>query len=140
MREGFFYLNLNMQYGKHDIVKIKLDASYPYSNFIGWYENLDTFEKEVWIHLAKSIDRTEQNTILLTKKAMELYCLEMGIDYIPNSDDYLEKMFKRLTNNLIITSLIERGLLEIKSGTISMIDDVELGLTERGKKFMIKNP
>jgi hypothetical protein len=126
--------------GNHEIVKIELEGSYPYSDFMGWYENLDTYEKEVWVHIAKSSERTEQNTILLTKKAMELYCLEMGIDYIPNSEEYLEKIFRRLTANLTIVSLIERGLVGINSGTLSFIGDADLFITERGKKFMIKNP
>ena len=105
---------------------------------MGWYESLESFEKEIWIHLAKSNDRTEENTILLTKKAMELYCLEMDVDYIPNSDDYLEKMFKKLTNNLIMVSLQERELVLLKSGTISMITDAVFEITERGKNFMVK--
>jgi hypothetical protein len=127
-----------MQYGNHETVKVTLEASYPYDDFMGWYNSLEDYEKEVWTHLAKSSDRTEQNTILLTKKAMELYCLEMGIDYIPNDDEYLEKMFKKLTNNLIIVSLIERGLVELKSGKLSLLTNPELEITERGKKFMPK--
>lgn len=127
-----------MQYGKHETVKVTLEASYPYSDFMGWYESLESYEKEVWTYLAKSTDRTEQNTILLTKKAMELYCIEMDVDYIPNSDEYLEKMFKKLTNNLIMVSLIERKLVEVKSGTLSMLTEPELEITERGKKFIFK--
>lgn len=126
-----------MQYGKHLTVRVELEASYPYSDFMGWYESLEGYEKEVWTHLAKSSNRTEQNTILLTKKAMELYCLEMDVDFIPNSDDYLETIFKRLTNNLIMVSLQDRGLVELKSGEISMIGESEFEITERGKKFMV---
>ena len=138
MGRVFFVIFELMQYGNHLTVKVALEASYPYSDFMGWYNSLEDYEKEVWTNLAKSSDRTEQNTILLTKKAMELYCLEMDVDYIPNSDDYLEKMFKKLTNNLIMISLVERGLVEIKSGSLSLIGDVELAITERGKKFMPK--
>jgi hypothetical protein len=134
-----FFVNFEtMQYGNHETVKVVLDASYPYSDFMGWFESLDKFEKEVWTHLAKSPDRTEQNTILLTKKAMELYCLEMDVDYIPNSDDYLETIFRKLTTNLVMASLIEQGMVELKSGKVSMIDEREFALTERGKKFMSK--
>jgi hypothetical protein len=128
-------------YGQHETVKIKLDATYPYSDFMGWYELLDDSEKEVWVHLAKASDanRTEQNTILLTKKAMELYCLEMDVDYVPNSEDYMEKIFKRFTNSLIMASLIERKMVELKSGTLSLLTDPELVITDYGKKFMSKS-
>lgn len=124
--------------GKHEIVKVTLDASYPYSDFKGWYDSLETFEKEVWTHLAKSSERTEQNTVLLTKKAMELYCLEMDVDYIPNSEEYLEKIFRKLTHNLTMASLLDRGLVELKKGKLSFLEEPELEITERGKNFMIK--
>lgn len=127
-----------MQYGDHLTVKIELEASYPYSDFMGWYDTLDDFEKEVWTDLAKSGNRSEQNAVLLTKKAMELYCLEMDVDYIPNSDDYLETIFRKLTHNLIMASLIERGLVEITSGKLSFLEQPVLAITDRGKKFMIK--
>lgn len=129
-----------MHYGeKNDIVKIQLEASYSYSDFMGWYNSLDTYEKEVWVHLAKTSQSSEHNTELLTKKAMELYCLEMDIDYIPRSEEYLERIFKRFTNNVTLASLIERGLVEIRSGKLSLISDADLALTERGKKFMVKS-
>jgi len=127
-----------MHYGNHTTVKVELEASYPYSNFMGWYESLADYEREVWTHLAKSSDRTEQNTILITKKAIELYCLEMDLDYIPNSDDYLETIFKKLTNNLIMVSLMERDMVVLLSGEISMLGEPEFAITDRGKKFMGK--
>lgn len=124
--------------GNHEIVRIVLEESYPYSDFMGWYNSLDASEKEVWVHIAKTPDRSEQNATLLTKKAMELYCLEMDVDYIPNSEDYLEKILRKLTHNLTLASLIERGLVGINSGTLSFIGDADLYITERGKKFMLK--
>lgn len=124
--------------GTHEIVKIILEPSYPYSDFMGWYDCLDSNEKDVWLYLVKSPSKSEENTILITKKAMELYCLEMGIDYIPNSEEYLNKIYCRFTNNLILASLIERGFVSINSGKLSLIGDADLIITERGKKFMRK--
>jgi hypothetical protein len=124
--------------GNHEIVRVLLDESYPYSDFMGWYNNLDANEKDVWLHIVKSTDRTEQNTMLIGKKAMELYCLEMDVDFIPNSEEYLEKIFNKLTSNLILASLVDKGLVNINSGSLSLIGEADLSITERGKKFLPK--
>lgn len=60
------------------------------------------------------------------------------MDYIPNSDDYLETIFKKLTNNLVMVSLIEKGMVALVSGEISMLGEPEFAITDRGKKFMGK--
>jgi hypothetical protein len=120
----------------HDTVKIELEASYPYSDFRGWFDSLEDFEKEVWVRLAKDSNRSENNTILLTKKAMELYCLEMDIDYIPNSEDYLETIYRRLISNLVIISLMEKDLAVLVEGELSFIKDAKFELTEKGKKYL----
>lgn len=120
----------------HDIVKIELAASYPYSDFNGWFNSLDKFEKEVWVHIAKDSNRSESNATLLTKKAMELYCLEMGIDYIPNSEDYLETIYRRLITNLVLISLIEKDLAVLISGELSFLSESKFELTEKGKMYL----
>lgn len=130
---GFFSLNM-----AHEIVKIVLEESYPYEDFMSWYESLASDDKEFWQYLAKLGNRSEANTELLTKKAMELYCLEMGIDYIPNNEEYLEKIYRRLVNNINVASMIERGLVAISAGKLSFIDDAKLYITDRGKKFQLK--
>lgn len=122
----------------HDIVKVVLEPSYPYNDFEGWYNTLDTFEREVWEQIAKNGERTEHNTELLAKKAMELYCLEMDIDYIPNSEEYLEKIYKRLISNLTLISMQRRGLIKLISGKLSFVSDAKFDLTEKGKKYMKK--
>jgi len=119
----------------HDIVKVVMDASYPYNDFLGWWQSMDTYDKEVWTYISKDSGRTEQNSMLLTKKAMELYCLEMGIDYIPNSEEYLDKMFRRLISMIVIASLIDRGMVYIGSGRLSFIEDATPMLTEKGKNY-----
>jgi hypothetical protein len=116
----------------HEIVKVELEQSYPYKDFEGWFKSLDQFEKDVWVQLAKDSQRSENNTILLTKKAMELYCLEMDIDYIPNSEDYLETIYRRLITNLVLISIMEKGLAVIKSGKLSFLGEPEVELTEKG--------
>ena len=120
----------------HDIVKIELEESYPYNDFNGWFNSLDDFEKAVWVQLAKDSNRSENNTLLLTKKAMELYCLEMDIDYIPNSEDYLETIYRRLISNLVIISLMEKDLAILVDGELSFIKDAKFELTEKGKNYM----
>lgn len=120
----------------HETVKVVMEPSYPYSDFQGWFDSLDKFEKDVWVGLAKDPNRTENNTTLLTKKAMELYCLEMDIDYIPNSEEYLETIYRRLIANLVIASLIEKGLVFIGSGKLSFIGDATPVLTEKGKMYL----
>ena len=120
----------------HETVKVILEQSYPYSDFQGWFDSLDKFEKEVWVHLAKDSGRTENNTILLTKKAMELYCLEMDIDYIPNSEEYLETIYRRLLSNLVLVSLMEKDLAVLTSGKLSFLSDAKFELTEKGKNYL----
>lgn len=120
----------------HETVKVILEQSYPYSDFQGWYDSLDQYEKEVWSHIAKDSGRSERNVELLTKKAMELYCLEMDIDYVPNSENYLETIYKRLISNLTLVSMLERGLIELTSGKLSFLYDAKFALTEKGKKYV----
>jgi hypothetical protein len=122
----------------HTIVKVKMEGEYPYNDFLGWYGSLESSDKEFWLFLAKATNRSEANIELLTKKAMELYCLEMGIDYIPNSEDYLEKIYRRLINNLNLASMIDRGLVALKSGNLTFLSEPDVYITGRGKNFMIK--
>jgi hypothetical protein len=67
---------------------------------------------------------------------MELYCLEMDIDYIPNSEDYLETIYRRLISNLVIISLMEKDLAVLVEGELSFIKDAKFELTEKGKKYL----
>jgi hypothetical protein len=120
----------------HETVKVVLEDSYPYSDFQGWFDTLDEFEKNVWVGIAKDSNRTENNATLLTKKAMELYCLEMDIDYIPNSVDYLETIYRRLITNLVLISLMKKELVTITSGKLSFLSDPKFEVTEKGKKYM----
>ena len=119
-----------------ETVKVILEPSYPYSDFYTWYKSLDMYDKEVWVHIAKDSDRSEKNTELITKKAMELYCLEMDIDYIPKSEEYLETIYRRLITNITLASLEERGLVELTHGKLSFISEAKYKLTEKGKKYV----
>jgi hypothetical protein len=132
--EGFFPLNEKIM--KENIVKIQMNKSYPYSDFDGWYKSLPAEDREVWVSLAQNSMRSENNAELLTKKAMELYCLEMGIDYIPKSEDYLEIIYKRLVTNLSIASMIDRGLVVIGSGKLSFLTKADIVMTDLGKNYM----
>lgn len=120
----------------HETVKVILDQSYPYSDFKGWYDSLDSYEKEVWTHIAKDNNRSEKNVELLTKKAMELYCIEMDIDYIPNSEEYLETIYRRLITNITLSSMEERGLIKLTDGKLSFLSDAKFELTEKGRSYL----
>lgn len=122
----------------HEIVRIELEQSYPYKDFEGWFNHLDGDEQEVWVQLAKEPNRSENNATLLTKKAMELYCLEMDIDYVPNSEDYLETIYRRLITNLVFISLMKKGLVTIISGKLSFLNDPVIEVTEKGKNYLKK--
>lgn len=121
-----------------ETVKVVLDASYPYSDFMGWYLSLTQDDKDMWVHLAKNSYRGDSATELLTKKAMELYCLEMDLDFIPKSEDFLEIIYRRLTTNLVYASLIERGLAKIESGKLSFVSEIEISITDKGQNYSKK--
>lgn len=123
---------------EEETVKVVLDASYPYDDFMGWYLLLSQDDKDMWVHLAKNSNRGDSATELLTKKSMELYCLEMDVDFIPKSENFLEKMYRRLTTNLVYASLIERGLARIVSGKLSFVSEVEISITEKGQNYSKK--
>jgi len=114
----------------HETVKVILEQSYPYSDFQSWYDSLDVHEKEVWNYIVKDFNRTERNIELLAKKAMELYCIEMDIDYIPNSEEYLETIYRRFINNIILASMQERGLIKLTHGKLSFLSDAKFEVTD----------
>ncbi len=120
----------------HETIKIVLDASYPYDDFQGWYDGLEEHEREVWLHLAKDSNRSENNIELLTKKALELYCLEMDVTELPNSEEFVEKIYRRLIGNLVIASLINKGLAYVGSGKLSFLGDADIQITEKGKNYL----
>lgn len=121
-----------------ETVRVALDASYPYNDFMGWYLFLTQDDKDMWVHLAKNSNRGDSNTVLLTKKSMELYCLEMDVDFIPKSEEFLEKMYRRLITNLVFASIIERGLATIVTGKLSLVSEVEISITEKGQNYLKK--
>ncbi len=123
---------------KEEIVNVILDANYPYDEFMGWYLQLSPDDKDMWVHLAKNSNRGDKSTELLTKKAMELYCLEMDVDFIPKSEDFLLIIYKRLISNLVYASLVEKGLVKINNGKLSFVSDVEIVLTEKGENYLKK--
>lgn len=120
----------------HETVKVILEPSYPYSDFRGWYDSLDSYEKEVWTHIAKDSNRAERNIELLTKKGMELYCIEMDIDYIPNSEAYLETIYRRLITNITLSSMEERGLIKLTEGKLSFLTDAKFEITDKGRSYL----
>lgn len=118
-----------------EVVKIKLDDEYPYSDFEGWYGSLDFDEKNHWKDLSNDIDKSEANAERLTKKAIELYCLEMDIDYIPKNEDYLDTIFKKFRTNLTVASLRDKGMVTV-NGNLSFIGDVSYSVTDKGRNYL----
>lgn len=121
----------------HDTVKVvDINPDGTYDSFSSWYATLEKFEKDYWVQIAKSVQKTDFSAELLAKKAMELYCLEMDINQIPNSQDYLEKLYKRLINNLIYASLVDQGLLKLVDGSISFLSEPNVIITPKGKNYL----
>lgn len=120
------------------LVKVVLSANPGYNNFVEWANSLSEQDGVIWFNLLNKNDLSEQEFDLLAKKSIELYCMDMNIDQIPATQEYIESILSEFTMLYFVFNLQKDGYL-VTEGNIGFGIDVPYSITEKGKLFFNKN-
>jgi len=117
-----------------DILEVDT-KKFKYEGLEDWYYSLSEKEKLSWTNLLNKPDLSDEETNILVETSITIYCKEMNISEIPNTDEFIQLIANTFARNFHLFKLKELGMIEM-DGTLNMIDiDAKIKLTEKGRTF-----
>lgn len=116
------------------MIEVVFSEEATYNSFIEWVEGMDNNELSMWLELFNKQELSEADFEVITKKAIELYCLDMEIRAIPAGEDFIEKILSEFTMLFFMYKLQKDGYVKV-IGTMGFGSNLPYETTPKGIEY-----